>query len=306
MIRPKITMLAVLFFSVGMLGCSSKQISSDIPLNTQADISSDASLEISSTQGLSKFDVFSGEGIENIKITDENEYYKVLYHDFMYYYYIFDENHEIIKSDGPLNKHPHISMINDDILKFTLQSGTGLATQWGFYYDTKKDIFSQNFTSIYTEYNEKIAYCEKNKIIIRDAFDKTNCYQEIASFSSPLSAAAEPITNIEFLDDGTFVKISYLAGDDYREVSDIFSCSDDKEVLDESDAIDILANTLQQNELKYMVVGIKDYMDQYGYNIRAFYDEGTHITTKGFYLVLGESKEVYKSDILCEGYTKVN
>ena len=92
-------------------------------------ISSSNSSVSSRLQEDSSHIIISGENIETI---DETEHYKLICSDFMYYYYIYDEDYEIVKSGGPLNRQPCISMV-DDLVKVTLQTGTGLATQWGFY-----------------------------------------------------------------------------------------------------------------------------------------------------------------------------
>lgn len=165
---------------------------------------------------------FSVDNIKNAEIIDENEYYKVVKVNFLFYYNIFDENHRIVKSGGPLSRQPHILMVNDDLLRFTLQAGTGRSTQWGYYYDTKKNMFSNDFYFIFDQYNGKVAYGEENKVIVRDIFDETKYLLEITSFKEPFSNAVEPITNVEFIDDGLSVKVTYLTGDNYQEISECF------------------------------------------------------------------------------------
>lgn len=180
-------------------------------------------LDTSSTHSLTEGNCpyISADDIKNAETIEETEYYKIIYYDFMYYYYIFDESHNVVKSDGPLNREPHISMVNNHLIKFTLQSGTGIGTQWGFYYDTKADVFSRIFQSIYDQWDSKVAYVEAKKVIVRDIFDKTEYYQEISSFKNTFSEVAEPITNIKFVNDGTSIEVSYLTGLDYKEVTEI-------------------------------------------------------------------------------------
>ena len=171
------------------------------------------------TEGNSPY--ISGDDIKNAETIEETEYYKIIDAGLMYYYYIFDENHNVVKSGGPLNRKPHISMVNNHLLKFTLQSGTGIGTQWGYYYDTKADVFSRVFQSIYDQWDSKVAYGEAEKVIVRDIFDKTQYYQEISSFKTPFSEVAEPITNVKFVNNGTSIEVSYLTGVDYNEVAEI-------------------------------------------------------------------------------------
>jgi len=54
------------------------------------------------------------------------------------------------------------------------------------------------------------------------------------------------------------------------------------------------------------VQGEAKHIGQDSYSIKAFYDEGDHITVKGFYLVLREPHEVYEQNLLGEGYIKTS
>lgn len=156
--------------------------------------------------------------IKDAETIEETKYYKIIQSGFVYYYFIFDKNNDTVKADGPLNRLPRISMVNDHLVRFTLQAGTGIGTQWGYYYDTKADAFSQVFQSIYDQSNNKVVYGDVKKIIVRDIFDKAAYYQEISTFTKPLSEVAEPITNVAFVNDGASIEVSYLTGPEYIEV----------------------------------------------------------------------------------------
>lgn len=166
--------------------------------------------------------VVNNENVSDCETVEETEFYKITYSNSMYYYYIFDDSYNTVKSDGPLSRKPHIQIINNHLIRFTSQAGTGIGTQWGFYYDIKKDVFSRVFNSIYDQTDEKVAYRNSNKIIIRDIFDKTNYYQEISSFKKPLANTVDPITNAKFSKDGKNIVITYFAGSDYEEITEIF------------------------------------------------------------------------------------
>lgn len=166
--------------------------------------------------------VVNNENVSDCETVEETEFYKITYSNSMYYYYIFDDSYNTVKSDGPLSRKPHIQIINNHLIRFTSQAGTGIGTQWGFYYDIKKDVFSRAFNSIYDQTDEKVAYRNSNKIIIRDIFDKTNYYQEISSLKKPLANTVDPITNAKFSKDGKNIVITYFAGSDYEEITEIF------------------------------------------------------------------------------------
>lgn len=146
----------------------------------------------------------------------EDKYYRVYVENSEYYYCIYDETGEVVDSGSTSSRLPHISLIDDHTVKFTLQTGTGLGTQWGYYYNAERDVRSRIFMCIYDEYGGKTVYGDVERIIVRDIFDKTKYYREISSFKNPLSDSVEPIINANFINNGRSVKVIYLTGKDYQ------------------------------------------------------------------------------------------
>jgi len=163
------------------------------------------------------------EVIERAEPIEETEYYTVFRYDSVKYYLIFDDNHDVARMEGPFGRSPRISMADEQLVKFTMQQGTGIATQWGYYYDVEKDVFSRVFHAIQDEYDGKVAYGATEKVIVRDIFDKTKYYLEINSFEEPFSRSVETIVNVEFVNDGTSIEVTYITGADYRKVSEVFN-----------------------------------------------------------------------------------
>ncbi|MCM1227363.1 MAG: hypothetical protein NC320_08065 [Clostridium sp.] len=158
---------------------------------------------------------------KDAKIIDESKYYKLLYSDTAYYYEIYNKSGVLIKSGGPFTKPVHLDMPDEWLVKCWYQTGTGISTQWGFYYDTEKDVFSETFIGgLFDEYSGKTICRSKNKLIIRDIFDKTKYYEEINSFENPLSEATEPFIDVRFKDENK-IEVTYLTGDNFEKVTEI-------------------------------------------------------------------------------------
>ena len=151
---------------------------------------------------------------------EENKYYKILYSDYLYFYCIYNEDGEIVKTEGPLDRQPRISVV-DGLVKVTVQAGTGLGTQCGYYYRINDGMFSQIFQCIYDQWDGRVAYGGMNKIVVRDIFDEIIYYREIISFSESFSKMVEPITDVRFINDGDSIEVSYLSGDNYQKVIEI-------------------------------------------------------------------------------------
>lgn len=194
----KITVLIILSGTMLFSACSTQNVSNMQLM--QGDITSDSLVE---------------------ETIEDEEYYRVNCSELGYYYWIYDENGDIVKNDGPLSNRPHILMVNKHLVRCTVQAGTGMATQWGYYYDVEKDVISRTFNSIFDQCNDKVIYCDKSTIIVRDIFDKTKYYQEFSGFQEEFSEVAFPYTDVKFVNGAKSIKVSYLSGIDYKEITEI-------------------------------------------------------------------------------------
>ena len=157
---------------------------------------------------------------DNAETVLDAKFYRITRSDSLYYYYIIDENHDVVKKDGPFSKQPEIVMINDHLVRLIISAGPEHSVQYGYYYDIKMDVLSRIFYGIFDQYGRQVAYGIGGKVVVRDIFDKTEFYQEISSFESPLSNSTDPVTDVRFVNDGASVTISYLTGADYKEATE--------------------------------------------------------------------------------------
>ncbi len=159
-------------------------------------------------------------------IVAEKQYYRVKRSDGTYSYEILDSDGNIVKADGPYTKAPHISMPDDSLVKISYQTGTGLSTKWTFYYDVVSNEFSPVYYSVFGESGENVIYRSENSIIVRNIFDKTKYYKEFDKFSHPIAESAEPFIEAAIDESEKMIKISYLTGDNFDEVTEYFDITD--------------------------------------------------------------------------------
>lgn len=157
------------------------------------------------------------------KIYEESKYYKIVCKNECFYCYFYNKDSKEVRVEGPLNKLPKVITLDNGLLRFTLQTGTGIGTQWGFFYDATQDIFSDIYQCIYDQNDNKFVFSEANKVIVRDIFDEEKYYKELIINKESFSKVAEPIIDVEFVQAGNAIKIIYLTGDDYKEVTEIFT-----------------------------------------------------------------------------------
>ena len=129
----------------------------------------------------------------------------------------------MVRTEGPYSKIPKVSVVNDSnptLLRLTIQTGTGIGTQYGYFYLVDEMKFSETFQSILDQSGNLVAYIDKEKVVVRDIFDKTKYDKEISAFRDPFSNVAQPITNASFSQDSKTITVTYLTGDNFREVSE--------------------------------------------------------------------------------------
>lgn len=216
--KKVLSVTLLLLIVVPLYGCSTTQSShNDVSCSTESITAHVLSQEEISAAAYA-------DDIVNVKVVEETAYYKLIKMDFMYDSYIYDGNHQVVRQDGPLNPEPHISMINDHTLLYTAQSGTGRTTQWEYFFDTEKTLFSQNFSCIYDIYGENIIYQDHTRqLTVCHIFDVSQYCEEFAEFHYPLSEVAEPIINALFVEDGTAITVTYLTGADYTQATETFA-----------------------------------------------------------------------------------
>ena len=157
----------------------------------------------------------------DIEVIEENQFYKLACEYNEYYCYFYDSECNVVKTEGPLIKCPKVTFVNENYIKLTVQAGTGLSTQYGYYYDTQQAKFSEVFYWILAESNNQVAYAMADKVVVQDIFDKNNYYKEISIFEYPLAPAIEPIIKAEFIENHSIL-ITYLTGDIFEEITELF------------------------------------------------------------------------------------
>lgn len=78
--------------------------------------------------------------------------------DFTYDYVIKDKNNTILISDKGVSKEPKINVINDNLLRVSVQTGTGISTQWTVYCDVNSGKVSDTYYSVLGEYAENVVF----------------------------------------------------------------------------------------------------------------------------------------------------
>ena len=151
---------------------------------------------------------------------DISQCYSVTYNgDFTYSYQVTDQQGNVLLCDDHSTREPSIEQVNTNILGVTIQTGTGLSTNWAIYCDVEKGQISETFQYVLGAQDDYVIYVTyengQHGIVVQDIFNEAAYYQTyLPENCSPV--AADVVIGCEFNGSGR-ATITYLTGEDYTE-----------------------------------------------------------------------------------------
>ena len=143
--------------------------------------------------------------------------------DGLYYYALFDNEKQEIKTGGPYTKPPVIEYRGSAVLRILVQGGTGTATRSGYYCDVESGAVSEVFPCIFDDHENMVVYGKADSVIVQSIFEPKTVFHAFSNFQKPLAKAAFPFVDVSFSDDASSIRVSYLSGDGFEEVSEEIS-----------------------------------------------------------------------------------
>ena len=131
-----------------------------------------------------------------------------------------DANGDVIEER--LLRPPFITMITDEMLCLTVQEGTGLITQWGFFYDCATSTRSETFKWVLDASGDKVILWDGDGVIVRGIYNDVIIAEYREFEDAAMDMAIEWILDAEFSEDGKQITVTYYAGDDYHQAQKVF------------------------------------------------------------------------------------
>ncbi len=241
--------------------------------------------------------------VERYEIISESDNHKFVLVNFFSYCYFYNNYGKLIKTEGPVSRPAEVEVIEDRYIKYSMSAGTGASTRWTYYYDTENDLFSEDFYWVLDQNKGLVAYCQSDRVVVRDIFDKTKYYREFSDFENELSAAIEAITNVEFVNDGKSIAVTYLAGQNYTDVTEIFSLEETFELEEIEKWLDNLGGFYFGSETQYsFYMAVKDNPIDFDYRM----DESSS-TTPGMIMHEQKYTNIWLDELefSCENFSKL-
>ena len=146
------------------------------------------------------------------------ERYRLTKEGFMTVFQLFDSKGNLIMEEK-YPKEPEIIEVNENIIRFTYQAGTGLSTQWGYFYDYAQDRRSETFMWILDQTESNVILGDPDGIEIRSIFDDSY-YEKVTDFKRPIAVATDGILSAMFISDDVVVA-TYLEADSYDRITEV-------------------------------------------------------------------------------------
>ncbi|MBE6713624.1 MAG: hypothetical protein E7580_08995 [Ruminococcaceae bacterium] len=203
--KRKMFFVAVILFVFLFSACAQEesQVSTTLPSETAGEVSDKETAGKASDDGDWKI-LFEGKGYV---VLDTG-----LNPDGSYLYRIFDQNGKVVREDRVF-RPPQISHLSETAFGVRISYGTGFSTAKTFYYDTKTDQMTEDFSCVLTQTDSRIVCADMEQLIVRSIFDESY-YCEIKDFqNSPAKIEDIPFQKAEFTQDEKGVTVTYLTGE---------------------------------------------------------------------------------------------
>lgn len=165
-----------------------------------------------SIKSISRYELWNVHQTTSVAITQEL--------DKTYSYEITDYNGRVLISDKGLTKQPKREYVSTDVVGISVQTGTGLSTNWAIYCDLENSLVSETFSYVLGTLNNYVIYANydsesgKHNITVQDIFDRS-VYFETYELEDA-SATADVAVDYAINEDGNVV-ITYLKGENLTE-----------------------------------------------------------------------------------------
>ena len=152
---------------------------------------------------------------------DISKFYKVIQKDDSTFdYNVFDTDGEILDSETSV-RLPSFKATGDYLMQLSVQTGTGLSTNYAKYYDLKNSKTSETFHYVLTAKDNYVVCADyrngEHIIIVQDIFDKEKYYKEY-ELENVSPVAADFAVEGHFNEKGN-INITYLSGENYKETN---------------------------------------------------------------------------------------
>lgn len=171
-------------------------------------------------------------------VSEDTNYRLMVLQDGTYQCDFLDNNNNIIHTEQT-PKYPDVRRLSSRYILYKVQAGTGVGTNWGFFYDSSRVCLSDTFYGIMDTEGDLVLCCLGNSLTVSSIFDNS-IEKTITQFSCPFSSVAQPIISASFSISDGCIDVCYYSGENYSEIEETISYTENSEIRIGIDFLDKL------------------------------------------------------------------
>lgn len=133
---------------------------------------------------------------------------------------LLDGSGRSVREEGPMDKEPILREEEPGLWSVTHGTGPDLTLRWTYFYDLATGQVSEAFYGVLDEQDRMLIRAEQTGLQVRGLFFSEPDWL-LTDFSQPLAeTAATPFRSAAFAEDGKSLRVTYLSGEDFHEVTE--------------------------------------------------------------------------------------
>ena len=148
-----------------------------------------------------------------------NEVYGLFEEDGVYALQLYSPEGDLVWAFGPGNHEPRVAEEEPGLWSVSLSAGPSLSLHWSVYYRPETRQLSDSIYGILARDGERVLCISGKSLLLREIFSGGGRLV-LDKFFEPLAQTMEPFVSAAFTEDSRAVAVTYLAGEDYHEVTE--------------------------------------------------------------------------------------
>ena len=159
-------------------------------------------------------------------LVEEGPFYKLYADGELYTLRLKDAEGKTVREDGPMSRRPMITEEEAGLWSVSLHAGPDITTRWTYFYAPSEELISETFYGVFDVWERLLVQADGQALMVRGIFSDEPTW-ELTDFSQPPAlTATTPFRNAAFTEEGKALKVVYLSGEDFHEVSETVSLGD--------------------------------------------------------------------------------
>ncbi len=153
-------------------------------------------------------------------LVEEGLYHRLYADGELYTLRIRDCEGNTLREDGPMTKRPVVTEEEPGLWSVSSSAGPDITLRWTYFYSPSRKLISESFYGVLDAREDLVILAGSQALTVRGIFSEEPWW-DLTDFSRPLAdVATTPFRSAEFAEEGRAVTVSYLSGEDLRQVTE--------------------------------------------------------------------------------------